>query len=635
MTWENGHYVDHPNGAAGSIITVEKFTRESVILHRTDSGPYPGTAVLTGRISSDGNSVVNGKITWTSHPCCGLSSGAFQAAWGTAIDSVPGGAPEPSTAKAAAPVKQAPSEKQADKRTVATTATKKFTGQLAFDPDGIWQRPTDAPQQPFQKILIVVIENQIVGINIDRFAFLPPGMEYLQGTASSANSFNILAMGTVDTSGITNSKVAQSPTTLTIIDDDHFQIAKSVTFTRVSKSSGGNPACDANNPSHVSGNEALARGLIYDYFLKDARAAVCWYRISADEGNAQGELNTAAALANGVGGVAKDHVKSFAWLQKSAMHGNDLAAGDLSHEFSTGEVVPRSEQRSKYWAARAELNDTRWFHQQVFLPVPSWASDIAGPCDPSHPLQVSSNKTDGTSLSDYKADGAPRSWRGSAQAFAHGRVAYEARALGLAACWFQVAANSPVIDVLPTVADVNQRANVYLGIQYAFGLGVEKNPVRGFEYMKKAADAGDKFGLMYLANFYRYGIGTKPDMNQASALIDKVMKSGEGLDAFMRVQGTLLTGDEALQTAISGLSAIAQGTTCKSEIGGGGVTYLKDCVDHAEQWAVGHMGGRPARHTIDHPEEIWPEHFDAAVPPEFKIEKMSGMPVDRKGRKTP
>jgi hypothetical protein len=82
--------------------------------------------------------------------------------------------------------------------------------------------------------------------------------------------------------------------------------------------------------------------------------------------------------------------------------------------------------------------------------------------------------------SDCEADGAPRIFRGSAEAFAQARVAYEARALPLAACWFQVAANSLVTDMLPTVADVSQRANVYLGILYVFGLGVEKNPVSSF-----------------------------------------------------------------------------------------------------------------------------------------------------------
>jgi hypothetical protein len=92
--WVNGRYVGagtpHPELNPGCGVTVESFTRESVIMHRTDCGPVPGKAVLTGQISSQGNTIVNGTITWTYHPCCGLATGTFNAAWGTAIDSIPG-----------------------------------------------------------------------------------------------------------------------------------------------------------------------------------------------------------------------------------------------------------------------------------------------------------------------------------------------------------------------------------------------------------------------------------------------------------------------------------------------------------------------------------------------------------------
>jgi TPR repeat protein len=91
--WMDGRYVgegtQHPERTPRCGVTVERFTRESVIMHRTDCAPYPGTAVLTGQLSADGNSIVNGIIRWTWHPCCGLSSGPFQAAWGSAIGTVP------------------------------------------------------------------------------------------------------------------------------------------------------------------------------------------------------------------------------------------------------------------------------------------------------------------------------------------------------------------------------------------------------------------------------------------------------------------------------------------------------------------------------------------------------------------
>ena len=81
LMWDKDHYVNFgPENT--SIYTVESFTRESIILHRTDKGHFPLTATLTGRVSDDGNSIVNGRIVWTSG---NSGSGPFRATWGSAI----------------------------------------------------------------------------------------------------------------------------------------------------------------------------------------------------------------------------------------------------------------------------------------------------------------------------------------------------------------------------------------------------------------------------------------------------------------------------------------------------------------------------------------------------------------------
>jgi hypothetical protein len=89
LIWENGHYTNAASPGK-TAWTVDSFTQGSVLMHRTDYEPYPGKAVLTGRISSQGNAILNGTIAWTYHPCCGLSSGTFNAAWGAALGTVPG-----------------------------------------------------------------------------------------------------------------------------------------------------------------------------------------------------------------------------------------------------------------------------------------------------------------------------------------------------------------------------------------------------------------------------------------------------------------------------------------------------------------------------------------------------------------
>jgi hypothetical protein len=85
LRWNNGHY-----GGGESTWVVEQWSRAGIVIRRTDIRPYPGVAVLTGMLSADGNHIEGGTIRWTYHPCCGLSAGSFQAAWGAAINTVPG-----------------------------------------------------------------------------------------------------------------------------------------------------------------------------------------------------------------------------------------------------------------------------------------------------------------------------------------------------------------------------------------------------------------------------------------------------------------------------------------------------------------------------------------------------------------
>src|SRR6185369_12585209 len=63
LVWRTDHYTEI--AAPGrSIVTVESFTPESIVLNRTDVKP-PGTAVLKGKLSPRGDTIVDGTITWT------------------------------------------------------------------------------------------------------------------------------------------------------------------------------------------------------------------------------------------------------------------------------------------------------------------------------------------------------------------------------------------------------------------------------------------------------------------------------------------------------------------------------------------------------------------------------------------
>jgi hypothetical protein len=75
----DGRY--HVDGQPGNVWTVERWTRESVILHRRDSDGFGG--VYAGQISEEGNTLIN--KTWN-----GQRDVSSQLTWGTALNSIPG-----------------------------------------------------------------------------------------------------------------------------------------------------------------------------------------------------------------------------------------------------------------------------------------------------------------------------------------------------------------------------------------------------------------------------------------------------------------------------------------------------------------------------------------------------------------
>jgi hypothetical protein len=94
-TWNNGHY-DGVWAQAGvtATLTVVSLTPESVIIKRTDAGARIGLAyTYSGKISAQGDSILDG--VWVGEPGTreGGASGHFTATWGAALGDNPAARP--------------------------------------------------------------------------------------------------------------------------------------------------------------------------------------------------------------------------------------------------------------------------------------------------------------------------------------------------------------------------------------------------------------------------------------------------------------------------------------------------------------------------------------------------------------
>jgi hypothetical protein len=84
-TWNGSSYDATWSNGAVAILQVKSFTTQSVVIDRTDTPQSTSaglTAIYTGQISKQGNSIINGSVTWTWPGVPGYpATGTWTASW--------------------------------------------------------------------------------------------------------------------------------------------------------------------------------------------------------------------------------------------------------------------------------------------------------------------------------------------------------------------------------------------------------------------------------------------------------------------------------------------------------------------------------------------------------------------------
>ncbi len=248
-------------------------------MHRTDVRPYPGKAVLTGQLSPDGKSIVNGKIQWTYHPCCGLSTGRFQAAWGSAIDTVPGtdGSRKPEapqqTGNVARPARLIPRMSEPTPA-IAT---------LRLDLNEDWNGYYDSPAL-VETIRITQDERDIKAEELNSANMSATGRIFFQGIyASPASHVQIMLAIYQGVFGLLGQPQSWENAELVIGDPDHFRIGNHPPFVRINSAKVGDVSCDSSNRYNTTGLGAFPRGG-QQLREKNYEQAICWYYVGANQG---------------------------------------------------------------------------------------------------------------------------------------------------------------------------------------------------------------------------------------------------------------------------------------------------------------------------------------------------------------
>ena len=375
-----------------------------------------------------------------------------------------------------------------------------------FNLSGTWQTEIGSPSH-VEKVAVYQFRDMVEIYNLDgRPFFLKQGLLMAANyTAAGVAKGNMLIVDQgVHMMGHDEATITVSNADHFKMTDDKFLVIQNAAYRRVSSIAIPDVPCDARKPSQLSPEVALEIANI-DARFNDWPSANCWYYLSAMAGNADAAASYGESLIKGRG-IPKNLDQGTAWAQRSAMRGSPIGSNLIEYMFLHGVGVPVSNQRHSYWDARTMGTSPMVIHDVQEHALRNWMLDTSEPCKPENPTRVNAD-----------------------DALKMGRVAFEARALQTAHCWFTISAHQG-----------NTKAYTYLGILSAFGLGVQPNSRHALAYMMKAARGHDADAGVYLANFYRYGVGTKPDDSTARNIMRWAMDLPGGDEAFARLQGSLV-----------------------------------------------------------------------------------------------
>ena len=463
----------------------------------------------------------------------------------------------------------------------------KYPGPLpSVDLNGVWETQTSkspTPGSPYIKVDVFQMNNIAEAITLEGKPYPSAGEHFFTGVFTNPPSPTPLSGFVMELKPSGNNFFAdtiESVNTNILVDNENqFHIDNVGVFHRLSHSTVQDIPCDPKNPLHISAKEALYRGFFYGNYSQGAQLANCWYYISAVQGHANGQLMYAKALYNGTG-VQKDLKQALWWFQQSAMQGNFSSAVYLASMFKAGEA-PASTERYYYWKKRAEATNPRFIHDEASGEgkIPAWALQTSGPCDPANPTHADLDRS-----------------------FGSGRVAYQARAMDTAACWFSISASYN-----------NLRAQVYLGILSLYGFGVPIDPPKGFAYMKKSAEGGNPFGKAYLSIMYTYGMGTPKDKDKGNYWFTQVVGSS-AWDAVMSRRSISQITANAAEALPDNSKDIAD---CEQQMYKDfrtSTTDAKEACSSVSPLDVLAFGRASGRNTMMMPEEIYPEGLPYTYP---------------------
>jgi TPR repeat protein len=82
---------------------------------------------------------------------------------------------------------------------------------------------------------------------------------------------------------------------------------------------------------------------------RDYREAVRWYRLAAEQGQLEAQLNLGNILYKGLGGLPQNYAEAAKWFHLAADQGDATAQSKLGAMYDNGEGVPQDYAVAHMW----------------------------------------------------------------------------------------------------------------------------------------------------------------------------------------------------------------------------------------------------------------------------------------------
>jgi hypothetical protein len=231
--------------------------------------------------------------------------------------------------------------------------------------------------------------------------------------------------------------------------------------------------------------------------LKDYSTAFRYFKIAAEEGNAEAEYDLAYCYLSSQG-VDENDFEAVKWLQKSADQGFAQAEYSLGNCYENGTGLDQNQAKAMEYYQKAAQQGFQGVKAGFKASVPAGSPDTTANPVPAAP-------------------GAAPAGGGEAEAWvSQGKAALEQKNYPEAVSLFQKAAEAGNAD-----------GELLFGSCYIAGVGTPQNPNLAAQWFRKAAEGGNAEGQAMFGALCQKGLGVKKDPQEAVNWFQKAADQGE------------------------------------------------------------------------------------------------------------